>query len=278
VSPIVCELQDMTHAMQHFCVSPMLCGQGRVSAQLKADPDLIIEPRKSPHRKQRLTDAELKALLKLHAHDSCRWSSLQGEGAKKFEGSVKAIWKDDPELSGVYAYTTLLKRLRRGKLGFQKGQCFSDVCPICATWDGLVSKKLAHLIGEVSRSLTDVVELFWEEFEDVTGWSAGERRYDSPEFLKAWLQYLQEKVVVLEASAILSREDLTHVMLIAHEVTRAMESPDVEHEAAWIDLVAEWNLHWTLRDLLWTRLMEWHARPKPRNGYLWIDYAKVPII
>lgn len=58
--------------------------------------------------------------------------------------SGMATWENDKILKGTIGYSTLMKRMRRGKLGIVKGQVWSDCCVICSTWDAVVQNKIAH--------------------------------------------------------------------------------------------------------------------------------------
>jgi hypothetical protein len=41
------------------------------------------------------------------------------------------------------------------------------------------------------------------------------------------------------------------------------------------ELLNEFNLHFNLRDLMWSILQDWWKNARPRQAYPWIDWLKV---
>ena len=50
--------------------------------------------------------------------------------------------------------------------------------------------------------------------------------------------------------------------------TRVLELPDIA-------IIREFQLHFEKRDRIWAVLRNWQVNPRPRCGYLWIDWMKV---
>eukprot|EP00974_Lingulodinium_polyedra_P070148 6787746-Lingulodinium_polyedra.AAC.1 len=96
-----------------------------------------------PGRRCRMTDAEIVGALKEHTKVSSRFSARTKTRFRQLLGSVASVHRNS-ELATRYSYRQFARRLklRKAGLGIVKSQRKSDVCPVEATWDAVVCKKL----------------------------------------------------------------------------------------------------------------------------------------
>ena len=84
-----------------------------------------------------------------------------------------------------------------------------------------------------------------------------------PECLREWPTHLEVKVSDLEESRLLFQ----YLTLSRLPACRCMD-----------DLVAEWHLHWTTRDLIWAELIDYWKKPRAHKCYLYTDLATILIL
>ena len=232
-------------------------------------------PRQAARRTCKMTDEELGELLAKHASVCSQYSGRMERQALKLDCSVQTAWSDDPCLNEVYALRTLQRKCRHGRLGFVKGSVFTDGCPLCCTWDAAVEKRIMAEINKVRTELLKFDADFYKDFKEVQ-LANGFDDKDFPEsevWLRLWFDHTQEKFLTYETI-----DDLQTLAELKLLVDGAGEFFDKGSDGGSVyQLVAEFNLHFNLRVLLWQQLMEWYYHPKPGWGYLWIDYMKVAL-
>ena len=125
---------------------------------------------------------------------------------------------------------------------------------------------------------------FWDAFEEIekeNGWQPGKLICDSEAFIKQYLNFANDKVHDLNAGSepTLDMLAVTTAKLALDEVVHNFEEgPEPEGDEERVDyyqLIREFQLHFEKRDRIWAVLRSWQVNPRPRCGYLWIDWMKV---
>ena len=111
-----------------------------------------------------------------HSTDSCRYSMKAKAGVRTFNSTIKQIWSTDQSLFGTYGYSTLCKKLRRGRLGLARACNRSDKCSVCAVWDWTLAKRLKQFLNDAYADVGEYAPRFFDEWNKICEQKTGCRK------------------------------------------------------------------------------------------------------
>ena len=246
----------------------------------------VAKPRQFVGRPcDRFSTQELQDMLAPFCDVSCRFSARMENQFMQLMGSVMATWEQNQKLRDAYSYRTLCQKLAGGRAGvIHYTEGWSDCCVICMAWDSCMHKQIAKLLESVRCACKSLKDDFWEDFveiEEENSWQCGKLICDSEEFIKQYMKFAQAKLCDLQehSDSALDQVAITTAKLSLDEVVHNFDiGPEPEDDEERIDyytLIREFQLHFEKRDRIWAVLRNWQVNPRPRCGYLWIDWMKV---
>jgi len=201
-----------------------------------------------PRHVSLLGDAAVKAIIRERAAPSCRFRA-NGEVIHTLPSkSWRKFHMTTPELREKISYDTLLRRVKRCRLGVAKGKKRTDVCDVCKCWDYQVYPKVRGDRNEVWEACQRHVPGYWADFEAAVATSGffadvpDCQRLESPHYFDILLNYLRER----PGDTAHARAGMEADAVRELEKTEARAIANIENEI--YPLVFEWAHRFTLRD------------------------------
>ena len=115
---------------------------------------------------RRLDDEGLKTAFDPFVQPSCRPNSKGGVFMTR-TSSIASIHRRSKAIRGTYAYSTLCKKVKRGRLSIVKGHKRTDRCKCCIIYDKSVEPLVTKQIDAAKADLKKSLNTYWDEFQRV---------------------------------------------------------------------------------------------------------------
>ena len=222
----------------------------------------------------KMNDGTLKDALQPFVSPSSRWSRRSGEVLQTLRGSLASVYSSCEELKGRYSYRQVARRLlvkQAARLGISAGKRRTDVCRTCVCWDKAVSPRVRAALVEVKETLAGQLEWYWHSWKkkcEENGWIEDESVLLNEQYFRALVDYIR----VHPRS---HRDQRRGIDEAAMQMIEGVTVDTLTGGDAIVQAVAEFALHFRLRDYLADKLREQCEEPAEGYLYCWSDFKEL---
>ena len=136
---------------------------------------------KPRHRAQRVSDSELKELLRPFCVETSTWCAHTKTNLLRLTSDLQSIRMREPQLK-VLSLSRLRQRLklRGAKLGIGLPKAREDLCPMCHCFDKVVFQEYIQKLRDMFAELGQDYWKDWEYYRDYVDMKPGQRRKKDP--------------------------------------------------------------------------------------------------
>ena len=168
------------------------------AASLETNPLEVFGGENGGGSKPRLTDAELREILRSHCREA-RNPCAREDVLWRLDGSLARACRQDCRLQ-IYAESTVHHRTRvhypKPGVGVGHSNKLTDRCRDCRCWDKVVEPMVINVVADGIELLQQQFPPYWKKWIDICnrrGYNApGFQKCESVEFMVDMVQYIQD--------------------------------------------------------------------------------------